>query len=76
MSFSFDFIATRDHADAIVEQEHAPEVVKEFLRRGLAAFKPDSLVRVRAYGHLYSNDYQRSTGDLLVEQVTLRAPKQ
>jgi len=50
-------------------------VVKDFLRAGLLAFKPGSLVHVKANGHLFNNDYQKSTGELVVEQVAVRVPK-
>ena len=75
MSFNFEFVAEREDANQIIGEEHAPDVVKEFLRTGLAAFKPGSLVRVKANGHLFNNDYQRSNGDLVVEEVLLRKPK-
>lgn len=75
MSFSFEFISTKQDATTIIEQETAPETVKEFLRRGLLAFEPESTVRVKAIGHLFNKDYQRSSADLVVEQVTLRVPK-
>ena len=75
MSFNFDFVASQQDAGAILTEEHAPESVKEVLRRGLIAFKPESLVRVKAVGHLFNNDYQKTTADLLVEQVVVRTPK-
>lgn len=75
MSFNFEFVAEREDASQIIGEEHAPEVVKEFLRAGLLAFKAGTLVHVKANGHLYNKDYQRSNGDLVVEQVTVRKPK-
>lgn len=75
MSFNFDFIAEREDASQIIGEEHAPTLVKDFLRAGLSAFKPGSLVRVKAVGHLFNNDYQTSNSDLLVTEVTLRKPK-
>jgi hypothetical protein len=75
MSFNFEFVSSREDADVILTEEHAPESVKEILRLGLLAFKPGTLVRVKAVGHIFNNDYQRSNVDLLTEQVTLRTPK-
>jgi hypothetical protein len=75
MSFDFEFVATRKDAGDILEEETAPEAIKEVLRRGLIAFNPESLVRVKAVGHLFNGDYQRSNADLIVEQVSIRTPK-
>ena len=75
MSFNFEFVAEREDASQIIGEEHAPVVVKDFLRAGLLAFKPGSLVHVKANGHLFNNDYQKSTGELVVEQVAVRVPK-
>jgi len=75
MSFNFEFVAEREDANQIIGEESAPEIVKGFLRAGLSAFKPGSLVHVKAVGHLFNNDYQKSTGELVVEQVSLRTPK-
>ena len=75
MSFNFEFVAEREDASQIIGEEHAPVMVKDFLRSGLVAFKPGSLVHVKANGLLFNNDYQTSTGNLVVEQVTLRKPK-
>lgn len=75
MSFNFEFVAEREDANQIIGEEHAPEIVKDFLRAGLSAFAPGSMVHVKAVGHLFSNDYQTSTGQLVVEQVTVRKPK-
>ena len=75
MSFSMDFVAEREDAAQIIGEEHAPEMVKDFLRAGLTAFAPGTLVHVKASGHLYNNDYAVSTGTLLVEQTILRKPK-
>jgi hypothetical protein len=75
MSFNFEFVAEREDASQIIGEEHAPIAVKDFLTAGLAAFKPDSLVHVKAVGHLFNSDYQTSTGQLVVEQVVVRKPK-
>ena len=75
MSFNFEFVAEREDANQIIGEESAPELVKDFLRAGLSAFAPGSMVHVKAVGHLFSNDYNRSTGELLVEQVNVRKPK-
>jgi len=75
MSFNFEFVAEREDAGQIISEEYAPGVVKDFLFAGLQAFKPGSFVHVKAVGHLFSNDYQTSTGQLVVEQVILRKPK-
>ena len=77
MSFNFEFVAEREDASQIIGEENAPTMVKDFLRAGLSAFQPGSLVHVKANGHLYDSpqSYSKSTGDLVVEQVTLRKPK-
>lgn len=75
MSFNFEFVAEREDANQIIGEEYAPEIVKDFLRAGLSAFVPGSMVHVKAVGHLFSNDYNRSNGELLVEQVNVRKPK-
>lgn len=75
MSFNFEFVAEREDASQIIGEEHAPAMVKDFLRAGLAAFNPGTFVHVKANGHLFNNDYQRSNGELVVEQVILRKPK-
>ena len=75
MSFNFEFVAEREDAVQILSEENAPVEVKNFISVGLRAFKPGSLVHVKAVGHLYNNDYQISTGALVVEQVYLRKPK-
>lgn len=75
MSFSFEFVATQTDALKIVEQEHAPDCVKEFLCGGLAAFGPDALVSVKAFGHLYNKNYDRSSATLGVQELCMRLPK-
>lgn len=75
MSFSMEFTAVQADAVRIVAQHYAPECVKEFIRKGLVAFAPDALVYVKAHGHLYNNDYQRSNADIVVQQVLLTQPK-
>lgn len=75
MSFNFEFTAMKEHAVAIVNEEHAPIEVKEFIQKGLVAFKEGTLVHVKAMGHLYNNDYQKSTAVIEVGQVTQRLPK-
>jgi len=75
MSFSFEFVATTANAAAIVNQEHAPTEVKLFIQQALTAFPPESLVFVKAIGHLYNKDYQWSNADIKVYQLTLREPK-
>lgn len=75
MSFNFEFVAQREDARQIVGEEHAPETVKQFLLQALTAFKPDSMVRVKAVGHLYGNDYSVSTADISVSEITIRRPK-
>ena len=75
MSFNFEFVAEKEDAVQILNEETAPVAVKNFVSDGLLAFKPGSLVHVKAVGHLYNNDYQKSTGELVVEQVHLRKPK-
>lgn len=74
MSFHFEFVATREDAQASVELEHIPLSVRAFLQQGLLAFKPDEYVRVQATGHLYNNDYDTSNATLRVERVQMRKP--
>jgi hypothetical protein len=75
MSFSFEFTAKQEDAQKIVDQEHAPSQVKSFLHQSLDAFKPEALVHVKATGHLYHNDYQTSTAEIKVYELSLRTPK-
>jgi hypothetical protein len=75
MSFSFEFIATRQDAHAILVEEHMPESVREFLFHGLLACKSEDLVHVKAFGHLFNNDYPISTATLSVTPVSFRKPK-
>ncbi len=75
MSFNVEFVAaSADDASKIVVQEHLPENVRSFILHGLTAF-PTGLVRVKAVGHLYNNDYKYSTAVVEVNEVLLRAPK-
>ena len=75
MSFNFEFYAKQSDAIAIIEEQTAPGVVKSFLVQGVSAFKPEALVWVKANGHLFNGDYQRSNGELLVQEVVVRTPK-
>ncbi len=74
MSFNFEFYSKQSDAVAIVGEQTAPDAVKAFLVQGLSAFKPEAIVWVKANGHLFNGDYQRSNGDLLVQQVVMRTP--
>lgn len=75
MSFHFEFTAEREDAFQIIGEEYAPDIVKDFLRTGLSAFVPGSMVYVKAIGHLFADDYQTSSADLVVRQVYMRTPK-
>lgn len=75
MSFSFEFhAATAEDATKIVADEHAPQCIKDFINVALTAFsgKP---VYVKAFGHLYNNDYKYSTSEIKVNEIVFRAPK-
>ena len=75
MSFNVDFVAKREDARQIIGEEIMPNVVRDFLLQALTAWKPESIVRVKAVGHLYGNDYQPSTADISVNEILLRKPK-
>lgn len=72
MSFSVEFTGKVVDARKIVEKEHLPSEIKLFLAQALRAFEPESLVYVKAHGHLFNGDYQRSNADMVVQQVVLR----
>ena len=75
MSFNFEFYADQNDAVDIIGEQTAPESVKAFLVQGVSAFPPDTLVYVKANGHLFNGDYQRSNAELLVQEVPIRTPK-
>ena len=75
MSFHFEFYSKQSDAVAIISEQIAPEMVKAFLVQGVSAFKPEALVFVKANGHLFNGDYQRSSADMVVQEVSVRTPK-
>ena len=72
MSFNVEFTAKVADAKKIVEKEYLPSEVKLFVQAGLRAFADDKLVYVKAQGHLFNGDYQRSSADIVVQEVVLR----
>lgn len=78
MSFSFDFHAKPLDVPALLERDssaqHAPECVKEFVRRALSGLSTD-LVHVHAHGHLFNQDYQLSNAVIEVTPITIAVPK-
>jgi len=77
MSFNIEFVAQREDARQIVGQEHLPTNVRDFLLQALTAFKPESLVSIKAVGHLYDSagSYQQSSATIIVSELALRKPK-
>ena len=73
MSFNFEFVAKQSDVVQIVEKEHAPACVKEFVGAAVAAFVPDALVSVKANGHLWNKDYSVSTAQITVAELKVRA---
>lgn len=69
MSFSIEFYAqTADHAQKTLDQEsNLPQSVRDFLSLGLKATQGP--VYVKAYGHLYHNDYTTSSAALEVRPI-------
>jgi hypothetical protein len=68
MSFSFDFNAINSiTALAVLEKQHAPEIVKGFARAALSGITGP--VSVRANGHLYNNDYNVSSCTISVAPI-------
>src|SRR5690349_1347563 len=72
MSFSTEFTAAQKDALSLIEKDYLPSEVRLFLRQALMAFKSEAMVYVKATGHLYSNDYQRSNADIVVQEVLIR----
>jgi hypothetical protein len=58
----------------LIQEQTAPDCVKEFLTQGVQAY-PDSAIHVKATGHLYNGDYKVSSGVLLVEEIAFQKPK-
>jgi hypothetical protein len=75
MSFSVEFWATVADAEKIVEQEYLPSTVKLFLGQALLAFTAVDMVHVKAFGHLFNKDYERSNAEIVVEKVLLKKPQ-
>ena len=75
MSFNIEFYSTKREAIAIMEEETAPDSVKNFIHKALTAFNDKELVHVKAQGHLYNNDYTCSTANIMVNFISLRHPK-
>lgn len=76
MSFSFQFVAKKEHVNKIVEEFSAPFEVAAFISQAVARIPDGTSVLVRAHGHLMKEDtdYDQSTADLLVEPLLLREP--
>lgn len=75
MSFSFDFYISSKDAPELIEQQHAPECVKSFIRTALTGITAD-VVYVKAYGHLYNGqDYNFSNATIEVKPIYLTYPK-
>ena len=75
MSFTLEFTATNPRvATKIVRQdENLPLCVSAFICQALKGCNTEQPVYVKAYGHLYSgNDYNVSSADLQVREVSLR----
>ena len=75
MSFNMEFVAKQSDAVAVVNEQTAPDSVKAFLAQAISAFKPEALVSVKANGHLFNGDFQRSSADIVVQEVMVREPK-
>lgn len=76
MSFNVEFTAaSATSAAQIVAEEHLPDSVRTFLAQAISGCA-GSPVYVKAVGHLYKNDYQVSTVQIVVSRVDFRAPKQ
>lgn len=75
MSFSFEFYSKQVDSAAIIAEQTAPESVKAFLLQSITAFRPDTLIRVKAVGHLYNGDYQQSNADIHVQEIPIRVPR-
>lgn len=68
MSFSFEFYAkTAADAHKILDTHYAPESVKDFVHAAIHA--TEGPVFVKAFGHLYQNDYTVSNATIEVRPV-------
>ena len=77
MSFHFEFAANREDARQIVGEECAPDCVKDFLLKALEAWGPDTMVHVKAAGHLFTGEkgnYEVSNANITVSKIELRKP--
>lgn len=74
MSFSFEFSATRKDAVTLLDKQTAPECVKSFVAQALTGFEDVALVHVKAQGHLFNGDYQRSTAAIDVYEILIAKP--
>lgn len=70
MSFSFEGnFVNPEVAKLWLEQQHAPDCVKDFIRRALTGLV--GAVYVKANGHLFNNDYRESNCSILVREFPL-----
>ena len=73
MSFSLEFNARdRKTARSIVKSTPLPLPVQTFLLEGLRALDVDQGVYVKAQGHLYDDDYTRSSAEIIVQPIIWR----
>ena len=76
MSFGFEFCtATADEARILLDKQHAPYCVKQFIRDALRATAGP--VYVKAFGHLHDgSDYAVSGAQIEVKPIIFtRAPE-